>query len=84
MDINDLSRRDFLKTTGKAALAGAAALSFGSLPGCAGFPKEPREEVAKLKVMSFTGNGNNEVSICKVTSGSIAGVKIDQLIVQEL
>jgi hypothetical protein len=44
----------------------------------------PREEVAKLKVTSFTGNGNNEVSICRLTSGSVKGVKNDQLIVQEL
>ena len=44
----------------------------------------PREEVAKLKVASFTGNGSNEVSICRLTSGSVKGVKTDQLIVQEL
>lgn len=44
----------------------------------------PREEIAKLKVVSFTGKGNNEVSICRLTSGSITGIKTDQLIVQEL
>lgn len=50
-----------------------------------GFEVElPRVEAAKLKVVSFAGDGNNEVSICNLTSGSIAGIKIDQLIVQEL
>jgi curli biogenesis system outer membrane secretion channel CsgG len=44
----------------------------------------PREDVAKLKVISFTGSGNNEVSICNLSSGSITGIKTDQLIVQEL
>jgi len=44
----------------------------------------PREEVAKLQVLSFAGNGNNEVSICVLTSGSITGMKTDQLIIQEL
>jgi curli biogenesis system outer membrane secretion channel CsgG len=44
----------------------------------------PREEIAKLQVMSFAGTGNNEVSICKLTSGSITNVESDQLIVQEL
>ena len=44
----------------------------------------PREEIARLKVISFMGKGNNEVSICKLASGSITGVKVDQLIVQEL
>ena len=43
----------------------------------------PREEMAKLKVVSFTGKGNNEVSICRLSSGSITGIKTDQLIVQE-
>lgn len=50
-----------------------------------GFEVElPRVETAKLKVLSFAGEGNNEVSICSLTSGSITGIKIDQLIVQEL
>ena len=44
----------------------------------------PRVETAKLKVVSFAGDGNNEVSICTLTSGSIKGIKVDQLIVQEL
>lgn len=50
-----------------------------------GFEVElPRSEIAKLKVLSFAGDGNNEVSICTLSSGSITGIKIDQLIVQEL
>jgi curli biogenesis system outer membrane secretion channel CsgG len=44
----------------------------------------PRVEAAKLKVVSLAGTGNNEVSVCELTSGSIAGMNIDQLIVQEL
>lgn len=44
----------------------------------------PREKIAQLKVVSFSGNGNNEITICNLSSGSIAGVKVDQLIVQEL
>lgn len=44
----------------------------------------PRQEVAQIKVESFAGDGNNEVSICTVYSGSIAGISTDQLIVQEL
>ncbi|MFV1985098.1 MAG: CsgG/HfaB family protein [Thiohalomonadales bacterium] len=44
----------------------------------------PRKEIAQLKVISFTGKGNNEVTICQVVSGNITGIKIDQLIVQEL
>jgi curli biogenesis system outer membrane secretion channel CsgG len=50
-----------------------------------GFEVElPRVEAARLKVMSFAGEGSNEVSICSLISGSIAGITIDQLIVQEL
>jgi len=44
----------------------------------------PRKEVARLKVVSFMGKGNNEVSICSLLSGSITGIKTNQLIVQEL
>ncbi len=43
----------------------------------------PREEIAKIKVMSFAGEGNNEVAICRLSSGKIAGLKTSQLIVQE-
>ena len=49
MDNNNLSRRDFLKKTGKAALAGSAALYFETLVGCATFPKETREDVDDIK-----------------------------------
>ncbi len=44
----------------------------------------PREEIAKLRVVSFTGEGNNEVSICTLISGNISTMKTNQLIVQEL
>jgi hypothetical protein len=50
MDSNNLSRRDFLKETGKLALGGAAAAVYlKSFSGCASFPKETREDVAKIK-----------------------------------
>lgn len=44
----------------------------------------PRTEVARIKVQSFSGSGNNEVSICVVDSGSLADTKIDELIIQEI
>jgi len=44
----------------------------------------PRTEVAKLKILSFVGNGNNEVAICSLTTGSIVGLEVRQLVVQEL
>lgn len=44
----------------------------------------PRTEVARLKVISFMGNGNNEISLCSLASGSITGMKTNQLIIQEL
>jgi curli biogenesis system outer membrane secretion channel CsgG len=43
----------------------------------------PREEVAKLEVLGFAGSGNNEISICELISGSITGLKTDQLVIQE-
>ena len=42
-----LTRRDFLKKSGNVALAGAAALSFGSLTGCTTFSKETSEVVGQ-------------------------------------
>lgn len=44
----------------------------------------PRAEVAKLKILSFAGGGNNEVAICSLTTGSIVGLEVSQLVVQEL
>jgi curli biogenesis system outer membrane secretion channel CsgG len=44
----------------------------------------PRTEIARIKVISFTGRGNNEVSICIVSSGTISGAQTNQVIVQEL
>ena len=44
----------------------------------------PRTEVAKLKILSFAGDGNNEVAICSLTTGSIVGLDVRQLVVQEL
>jgi len=50
-----------------------------------GFEVElPRSEAARIQVVSFSGEGNNEISICTISSGSIAGLKLDQLVVQEL
>jgi len=44
----------------------------------------PRTEVAQLKVISFMGNGINEISLCSLISGSVSGMKTNQLIIQEL
>lgn len=44
----------------------------------------PRTEAAKLTIAAFSGDGNNEISICTVTSGSLAGLPIKDLVVEEL
>ncbi|MCP4487867.1 MAG: curli production assembly protein CsgG [Gammaproteobacteria bacterium] len=44
----------------------------------------PRTEAAKLTVMAFSGEGDNEVSICTVTGGSLNGLAIKDLVVQEI
>lgn len=44
----------------------------------------PRHEIARIKVVSTVGKGDNEVSICRLSSGSLAGTKKSELIVQEL
>ena len=50
-----------------------------------GLPIElPRTEVARLRVVSFAGDGNNEVSFCNLSAGSIENFTPDQLIIQEL
>lgn len=43
----------------------------------------PRQEVATIKIESFAGDDNNEISICSLSSGSLAGLNVDQLIIQE-
>jgi len=44
----------------------------------------PRKQIATLKIISFVGEGNNEVSICNLSSGKISSIKTEQLIIQEL
>ena len=44
----------------------------------------PRTETAKLTIAAFSGEGNNEISICTVTGGSLAGLPIKDLVVQEI
>jgi len=44
----------------------------------------PRVEAARLKVIALSGEGNNEISICTKTSGSLKGLSIKDLLVQEI
>ncbi|MCH9705291.1 MAG: CsgG/HfaB family protein [Proteobacteria bacterium] len=44
----------------------------------------PGVEVAKLKVIDFSGVGNNEVSICRLSLGNISEIPYEQLIIQEI
>ena len=44
----------------------------------------PRREIAQIRVNSTVGEGDNEVSICSLSSGNLSGVKMAELIVQEL
>lgn len=44
----------------------------------------PRTEVARLSITAFSGKRNNEISICKVTSGSLAGLSVKDLIVLDI
>lgn len=44
----------------------------------------PGTEIARLKVNAFSGKGNNEVSICEVSSGSIADVPLSEIVIQEI
>jgi curli biogenesis system outer membrane secretion channel CsgG len=44
----------------------------------------PRTEAAKLTVAAFSGDGNNEISICTITGGSLAGLPIKDLVIEEL
>lgn len=44
----------------------------------------PRTEAARLTIEAFSGEGNNEISICTVTDGNLAGLSIKDLVVQEL
>ena len=49
MDNTNLSRRNFLKKSGKVVLAGSAAIYFKSLTGYAALSKETRDSVASIK-----------------------------------
>lgn len=44
----------------------------------------PGTETAKLTIAAFSGEGNNEISICTVSGGSLKGLATKDLIVQEI
>ena len=44
----------------------------------------PRTEAARLTVLSFAGKGNEEISICRVSGGSLSGLTIKELVVQDI
>lgn len=44
----------------------------------------PRTKIAKLSIISFSGTGNNEVSICAISSGNLSKTSKKEVIVQEL
>jgi curli biogenesis system outer membrane secretion channel CsgG len=45
----------------------------------------PREEVARLEVVSFFGSGvDGQGSVCRLTQGSIAGLDLAELVVEEV
>lgn len=44
----------------------------------------PRTEAAKLTIAALSGDGNNEISICTVSGGSLAGLSTKDLVVEEL
>lgn len=44
----------------------------------------PRTETARLTIAAFSGEGNNEISICTVKSGTLTGLDSKDLVVQEL
>ncbi len=44
----------------------------------------PRTKIATLKIISFSGTGNNEVSICTISSGNLSRVSNKNIIVQEI
>lgn len=49
-----------------------------------GLPLElPRKEIAKIELVSFIGNGNNSLSLCKVISGSVDINNNNNLVVEE-
>jgi len=43
----------------------------------------PRTEAAVLTIVTVSGEGNNEISICTVTGGSLSGLATKDLVVQE-
>ncbi len=49
-----------------------------------GLPLEmPGKQVANIRVNALMGSGNNELSLVNITSGSLAGMTIDKLVVRE-
>jgi len=44
----------------------------------------PRTEAARLTIAAFSGDGNDEISICTITNGNLAGLPIKDFIVEEL
>jgi len=43
----------------------------------------PGNEVAVLRVVGFVGEGDNELSVCQLVSGSLDGTDLQQLVVKE-
>jgi len=44
----------------------------------------PRTEIARLKVVGFSGTGANEISICTVSRGSLKGRPVKDLVIQDI
>ena len=44
----------------------------------------PRTKIANLSIVAFSGSGNNEISICTLSSGSLSRVSNKDVIVQEI
>ena len=44
----------------------------------------PRTEVARLKIVAFSGTGSNEISICTVSRGTLKGQPVKNLVVQDI
>ena len=44
----------------------------------------PRTEIARLKIVAFSGTGNNEISICTVSRGSLKDQPVKSLVIQDI
>ncbi len=44
----------------------------------------PGTEIARVRITQLLGEGNNEVSLCSVTQGSLQGINFDSLVIREL